>query len=72
MPLDDFLETQRACVDISADVWALHKQKILSAIENKENPLIQIPLIQGEALRLSIAYLPDGGFMLSYEKLDLK
>ena len=72
LPLDDFLESQRACVDISADVWALHKQKILSAIENKENPLIQIPLIQGEALRLSIAYLPDGGFMLSYEKLDPK
>lgn len=72
LPLDDFLETQRTCVNISDDVWNLHKQKILSAIENKDNPLIQIPMLHGETLRLSIAYLPDGGFMLSYEKLDLK
>ena len=72
LPLDDFLQTQRACMDISDDLWPLHKQKILSAIENKDNPLIQIPMLHGDVLCLSIAYLPDGGFMLSYEKLDQK
>ena len=72
LPLDDFLEAQHKRINISDDLWPLHKQKILSAIENKENPRLQIPLIRGGVLRLSIAYLPDGGFMLSYEKLDQK
>lgn len=63
----DVLESQRAVLAQSDDVWRLLKQKILAVVETRDG-VLTMQLADKSLLTLRAAGLPDGGMLLRYER----
>ena len=68
--LMDVLESQKAHLVASDDLWDLVRQKILTALEN-EQETIELPAADDTFINLKMSRLPDGGIMCIYGKKAL-
>ena len=66
----EVLETQKAILCSSDDVWTLLKEKILTTIEEGKDTPFKLTILDGSNIYMKCVHLPDGGLLLSYEKQD--
>ena len=64
--LMDILESQKLFWVASDDLWALVRQKILTALEN-EKESVELNAANNQIITLKMARMPDGGIMCSYD-----